>query len=63
VLGLAASASITRLIQSMLFGTHPLDPSVFGVVTVTLLSVAIAACFIPAWRASRLDPTQALRAE
>jgi predicted permease len=63
VLGLAASASITRLIQSMLFGTHPLDPTVFAVVTVTLLSVAIAACFIPAWRASRLDPTQALRTE
>jgi predicted permease len=63
VLGLAASAVITRLIQSMLFGTHPLDPTVFAVVTVTLLSVAIAACFIPAWRASRMDPTQALRAE
>lgn len=63
VIGLAASASITRLIQSMLFGTQPLDPTVFAVVTIALLSVAIAACFIPAWRASRMDPTQALRAE
>jgi len=63
VLGLAASAVTTRLIRSMLFGTHPFDPIVFALVTITLLCVATAACFIPAWRASRMDPTQALRAE
>jgi putative ABC transport system permease protein len=61
--GLAASAAATRLIQSMLYGTKPLDPAVFGVVTVTLLLVAALACAVPAWRASRLDPVQALRIE
>ncbi len=40
--GLAASTAATRLIQSMLYGTKPLDPAVFGVVTVTLLLVASA---------------------
>jgi putative ABC transport system permease protein len=61
--GMAASAAATRMIQSMLYGTRPLDPLVFGAVTATLLFVAILACMIPAWRASRLDPMQALRAE
>ena len=61
--GLAASAAATRLLQSMLYGTKPLDPAVFGVVTVTLLLVAALACAVPAWRASRLDPVRALRTE
>jgi len=61
--GLAASTAATRLIQSMLYGTKPLDPAVFSVVTVTLLLVAALACAVPAWRASRLDPVQALRTE
>lgn len=63
MLGLAASAGATRLIQSLLFGTRPLDPTVFIVVTVTLLAVAALACLLPAWRAARLDPMQALRTE
>lgn len=61
--GLAASAAVTRLIQSMLYGTRPLDPSVFLLVTSILLLVASAACVLPAWQASRLDPMQALRSE
>jgi putative ABC transport system permease protein len=61
--GLAVSAGATRLIQSMLYGTRPLDPAVFGAVAATLLLVAIVACIVPAWRASRLDPMQALRTE
>ena len=63
VLGLAASAGTARLIESMLFGTHSLDPAVFIAVAAVLLLVALLACMTPAWRASRLDPMQALRSE
>jgi predicted permease len=63
VLGLVASAGAAHLIQSMLYGTAPLDLTVFIVVSVTLLLVASAACAVPAWRASRLDPIMALRME
>ena len=63
VLGLAASVGAVRLIQSMLYGTKPLDPAIFAAVAGTLLVVAALACLIPAWRASRIDPMQALRTE
>ncbi len=62
-LGLAASAGTARLIRSMLYDTRPLDPAVFCSVVVALLLVAVLACIVPAWRASRLDPAQALRSE
>jgi len=61
--GLAASAATARLIRSMLYETQPLDPFVFGAVAALLLLVAVLACLIPAWSASRLDPMQALRTE
>jgi putative ABC transport system permease protein len=63
VLGLGGSVAAVRLIQSMLYQTKPFDPVVFALVVVTLLVVAALACVIPAWRASRLDPMQALRTE
>ena len=63
VLGLGASAFVTRLLQSMLYQTRALDPIVFFLVSLVLLIVASTACLLPAWRASRLDPMQALRAE
>ncbi len=63
LLGLAASAALVKLIKSMLFGTRPIDPAVFAGVSAMLLAVAALACAIPAWRASRLDPMQALRTE
>jgi putative ABC transport system permease protein len=61
--GLFASAAVTRLIKSMLYHTGTLDPSVFFAVSAMLLVVAGLACAVPAWRASRLDPVQALRNE
>ncbi len=61
--GLAASAGAVRLIQSMLYGTRPLDPAIFAAVAATLLAVAALACLVPAWRASQLDPMKALRSE
>jgi predicted permease len=63
VLGLVVSAAAVRLIESMLYGTRPLDPVIFAIVTGTLLTVAALACLVPAWRASRIDPMQALRSE
>ncbi len=63
LLGLAASAGVTRGIRSMLFGIRPLDPVVFAVVAATLLTVSALACLAPAWRASRIDPLRALRTE
>jgi predicted permease len=63
VLGLFASAGVARLIQSMLFRTPALDPIVYLLVSATLFSVATLACTVPAWRASRLDPMNALRME
>jgi predicted permease len=62
-LGLATSAGVTRLIQSMLYETKPLDLEIFSLVALTLIVVAAVACVIPAWRAARLDPVAALRME
>ena len=62
-LGMVASFAVTRVLQSMLFGTKPLDPAVLFGVIATLLVVAMCACLVPAWRASRIEPMQALRME
>jgi putative ABC transport system permease protein len=63
ILGLGASAMVVQLIRSMLYQTEPLDPAVFFAVSATLLLVAGLACMVPAWRASRVNPMQALRNE
>ena len=63
VVGLIASAGTVRLIRSMLYQTEPLDAAVFASVAVLLLAIATLACLFPAWRASHLDPMQALRIE
>jgi predicted permease len=61
--GLAVAVGATRLIQKLLYGVAPLDAAVFAGVAFVLLGVASVACLVPAWRASRLDPLQALRNE
>jgi ABC-type antimicrobial peptide transport system permease subunit len=62
-LGLAASLGLTRMMTGLLFGVKPGDPETFVFVTAALFVVALAACWIPAWRATRVDPVIALRYE
>ena len=61
VIGLVGSAVAARFMQAMLFGVGRHDPVVFGGVTAVLFLVAIAACYVPARRATRVDPMVALR--
>jgi ABC-type antimicrobial peptide transport system permease subunit len=62
-LGLAAAAAGTRLLTTMLFRVRPNDPVVYLAVALLLGIVALAACYIPARRASRIDPLAAIRQE
>ncbi len=62
-LGVAGGAGVGFLIRSMLYATKPLEPVVFMSMVGTLMLVAVGACAAPAWRASSIDPMQALRAE
>ena len=62
-IGLLGASAGGQLIASVLYGVNPRDPIVFTMMAVTLLLVALAACWLPARRAAKLDPTIALRAE
>jgi len=63
VVGLVAAIGSSRLIAAMLYGVEPTDPLTFAAVFVVTLLVAGAACYLPARRASRLDPLDALRSD
>jgi putative ABC transport system permease protein len=62
-IGGAASAAASRSIEKLLFGVTPSDPWTYGLISLVLFAVAAVACAIPALRASRVDPVQALRAD
>jgi putative ABC transport system permease protein len=61
--GLAVSVAATQLLQKMLFGVKPFDPLTYGAVAAILIGVALAATYLPARRATRVDPLVALRQE
>lgn len=62
-IGLAGALAVTRLVESQLYSVKATDPLTFAAIALLLLLVALAACFIPAWRATRVDPIIALRTE
>lgn len=63
MVGLAGAAGVTRVLQTFLFGVTPTDPLVFTIVTLLLLAVGLMAAWLPARRATRIDPWKALRTE
>ena len=62
-IGLGAAWGLTRFLESLLLGSAPRDPQVFGAVGVVMFAVAVVACWLPARRATRADPTALLRSD
>jgi putative ABC transport system permease protein len=63
IVGLAGAVGVTRVLQRFLFGVTPTDPVAFTIVTLLLMAVGLMAAWLPARRATRIDPCAALRAE
>ncbi|MBX3175137.1 MAG: ABC transporter permease [Gemmatimonadaceae bacterium] len=63
LLGVAGSLALARSMQSLLFGVEPSDPGTLAVVMLLLAAIGVAACLVPALRASRIEPSEALRAQ
>jgi ABC-type antimicrobial peptide transport system permease subunit len=63
VLGLAGAFALTRFMRALLFGVHASDPLTFSAIAATLTLVALAACYVPARQAARIDPIVSLRTE
>jgi len=63
VLGVIGSATLTRLIKGLLFGVRAIDPLTFVLIALLLTIIALLACWIPARRATRVNPLIALRQE
>jgi ABC-type antimicrobial peptide transport system permease subunit len=61
--GLAGALAVNRLMASLLFGVQPTDAVTIALVIATIMAVAVAASWLPAWRASRVDPNIVLRDE
>jgi len=63
MIGAAAGMMLTRLMGSLLYKVSPRDPLAFGLAFLVITIASLAACFLPAWRATRIDPVRALRNE
>jgi ABC-type antimicrobial peptide transport system permease subunit len=63
LVGLGGAIGLARYIQAMLFATNPIDAATLLAVSILFVVVALAACFVPAWRAASIDPMSALRQE
>ena len=62
-IGIAAAVAVTRVLSGMLYGVSPTDATTFIALSTAFAAVALAACWIPAWRASQVSPMNSLRAE
>jgi ABC-type antimicrobial peptide transport system permease subunit len=61
VIGLAGAFALTRLMQTQLYSTSPSDPATYVLVAISLATIALLSTYLPARRATKVDPTSALR--